>query len=69
MESELELFGNLLGKQIVNKDKVRIENVFDNDSDIIKWWDDNKIRFPILYDFSLTYLCIPGTSTDSERAQ
>ncbi len=44
MESELELFGNLLGKQIVNKDKVRIENVFDNDSDIILIMKEKKVK-------------------------
>ena len=34
---------------------------------IIRYWYENRNKFPLLYELSLKYLCIPATSTPSER--
>ena len=39
-----------------------------DDTDILKWWKDHNDNFPNLYTLSKQYLCIPASSTSSERA-
>ena len=43
------------------------ENCLKNDKDVIMWWEENKNKFPLLFQLSLKYLCIPATSCASER--
>ena len=43
------------------------ENCLKNDKDVIIWWEENKNKFPLLFQLSLKYLCIPATSCASER--
>ena len=43
------------------------ENCLKTDKDVIMWWEENKNKFPLLFQLSLKYLCIPATSCASER--
>jgi hypothetical protein len=35
--------------------------------DILKFWEENKLKFPLLFELSCKYLCISATSCASER--
>lgn len=37
------------------------------DADPLNWWHQNLFRYPILSEIAISYLCIPATSTPSER--
>ncbi|XP_019851990.1 PREDICTED: zinc finger BED domain-containing protein 1-like [Amphimedon queenslandica] len=43
------------------------EKVISRDSDPILWWQQNHTRFPILSQVAKYVLCVPATSTSSER--
>jgi hypothetical protein len=43
------------------------EPLDDKKKDILKFWEENKLRFPLLFELSCKYLCIPATSCASER--
>ena len=38
-----------------------------SDKDIIKWWYNNKTKYPTLFNLALKYLCVPATSAPAER--
>ena len=63
---------------IVNQCSVEIDSYFreavletksgdSKNENILKWWQQNKFRFPNLYKLVKKYLCIPATSCSSER--
>ena len=39
-----------------------------HEKNILKWWKENSDHFPNLYTVVKQYLCIPASSTSSERA-
>lgn len=43
------------------------EPCVNKENDALIWWQENKKRFPLLFNLSLKYLCIPATSCASER--
>ena len=47
-------------------DYLAIPQIHFNDCPL-EWWKTNKGRFPILSSLAKKYLCIPATSTSSER--
>ena len=48
--------------------KFKIKGNENRETDILKWWKDHKDTFPNLYTLAIQYLCIPASSTSSERA-
>ena len=36
-------------------------------TDLLQWWKENKFRFPKVAIVARKWLCVPGTSTPSER--
>jgi hypothetical protein len=36
--------------------------------DILKWWQEHQVQFPILAQIARDYLAIPGSSVSAERA-
>ena len=47
--------------------KYKIDGVKNKSFDILKWWKDNNDMFPNLSILAKQYLCIPASSTSSER--
>lgn len=43
------------------------EPAISKSSNILKWWKSSEARFPSLSKLAKKYLCIPATSTPSER--
>ena len=50
------------------KYKVKDEVKDDEKFDILKWWKDHNDMFPNLSMLAKYYLCIPASSTSSERS-
>ena len=38
-----------------------------NELDVCLWWHMNRDQYPILYEMSKKYLCVPASSSTSER--
>ena len=38
-----------------------------DDFDALNWWKENRLRFPIVGELARRWLCVPATSTPSER--
>lgn len=43
------------------------EPLVEDDVDILKWWCDNKARYPILYRIAMDHLAVPATTAEDER--
>lgn len=54
-------------KQISEIDAYLKEIPINKSSNILLWWKNNSIRYPKLSKLAKKYLCIPATSTPSER--
>ena len=48
--------------------KFKVNGVKDKSFDILKWWKDNSTMFPNLSIMVKQYLCVPASSTSSERS-
>ncbi|CAL4122636.1 unnamed protein product [Meganyctiphanes norvegica] len=47
--------------------KYKVNGVKDKLFNVLKWWKDNSVMFPNLSILVKQYLCVPATSTSSER--
>lgn len=43
------------------------EEIADGETNALEWWKGNESRFPLMAKMVQKYLCIPATSTPSER--
>lgn len=43
------------------------EGLAERTTDVVSWWDTNKVKFPTLFSLASKYLIIQGTSVPSER--
>jgi hypothetical protein len=48
-------------------ERYNVEPLIDKDVDIIKWWGDNRMRYPILARIALDVLAAPATTAADER--
>lgn len=48
-------------------EKYELEPLLAKSENIYLWWNTNKTRYPMLSEMARKYICIPATSTPSER--
>ena len=60
-EGEVDVAAAQIELDIFFKEKV-VET-----GDVFEWWNQNKIRFPNIFEFIKKYLIIPATSVPAER--
>jgi len=58
--------------KVVNSYSSQLDNFLaepcvNREVDVIRHWEENKFKYPLLFELSLKYLCIPATSCSSER--